>query len=129
MATSLILSLIRKLTSSSMLLRLLICVDCTSMLVSGGMINVATVIFGSVDSSSCGRRSFHMGSIFILLVFSSYLMRPWSERYFENLTSLLVWIPSWSVSSSSLCHSPFLMAMKKLSMLILVEYYGQEVLF
>ena len=77
---------------------------------------VATVVFGSAGSSS-GRRSFHMGSIFILWVFSSYLMRPCSERSFDNFVSLLVWSPSWSDSSSMLCHAPFLMAVNNLSML------------
>lgn len=99
------------------------------MLVSGGMINVATMVFGSGGSSSSGRRSFHMGSIFILWVLSSYLRRPRSKRNFENSVSLLVWSPSWSDRSSMLCHAPSLMPVKNLSMLIVVMYYGEEAIF
>ncbi len=63
------------------------------MLVSGGMINVAMqhVGFGSLSSSPSGRRSFQMGSIFILLFLSSYLTRPCSLRNLENSVSLSVW--------------------------------------
>jgi len=122
MATSLILLSIRRLTSSSMLLRLLMCVVWMSMLVSGGMMKVATVVFVS-GSSGSGRRSFHMGSIFILWVLSSYLRRPCSERNSENSVSLLVRSPSWSDSSSMLCHAPFLMIVKNLSMLTVIVCY------
>ena len=99
------------------------------MLVSGGMIKVAMVVFGSVGSSSSGRRSFHMDSIFILLVFSSYLRRPCLERRFDSSTSLLVWIPSWSDSSSMLCHAPSLMMVKNLSMLKVIVCFRQEAIF
>ena len=98
------------------------------MLVSGGTINVATVVFG-LGGFSSGRRSFQMGSIFILWVLFSYSRRPRSERNFDNSVSLLVGSPSWSDSSSMLCHFPSLMAVKNLSMLIVVVYYGQEVIF
>lgn len=47
MATSWILSLIRKVTSSSILLRLVVRVDFMSMLVSGGIMNTAMVALGS----------------------------------------------------------------------------------
>ena len=94
MATSLIFLAIRKLTSTSTLLMLLKCVDWTLMLVCGGIINVATVVSSSVGSSSVGRRSFHTSLIFVLWVFSSYWRRPWSERNFESLVSLLVGSPS-----------------------------------
>jgi len=47
MATSWVLSMIRKVTSSSILLRLLMRVDLMSMLVSGGIINTAAVALGS----------------------------------------------------------------------------------
>ncbi len=36
------------------------------MLVSGGIMKVANAFFGSAGSSCSGRRSFHMGLIFIL---------------------------------------------------------------
>ncbi len=78
------------------------------MLVCGGMMKVATVVFGSIGSSS-GRRSFHMGLIFILCVSSSYLSRLWSQRNFESSLSLPILIPSWSESSSMLCQAPSLM--------------------
>lgn len=60
------------------------------MLVSGGMMSVATVVFGSAISLSIGRRRFHSGSILILWVLSSYLQIPRSERNFENSISLSV---------------------------------------
>jgi len=78
---------------------------------------VATVVFGSVSFSPSGRRSFHIGSIFILWFFSSYLIRLCSERSLKSSESLAVGIPRCSDSSSRLCHAPSLMAEKNLSML------------
>jgi len=85
------------------------------MLVSGGMIKVATVVFGSGSSCSSGRRSFHTGSIFILSVLASCLRKPCSERNLENSASLSVGIPNWSDSSFKLCHVPSLRAVKNFS--------------
>ena len=55
--------------------------------------NVAVqhVVFGSAGSSSSGRRSFQMGSIFILLFLSSYFTSPCSDRNLENSVSLSFW--------------------------------------
>ena len=83
---------------------------------------VANVVFGSararsVGSPKSGRRSFHIGLILILPSSSSYLRRPWSERNFESLVSLLVPSPSSLDSSSTLCHSPSFMIEKNLSRL------------
>jgi len=113
---------IRKLISTSLLLMLLKRVDWTSILVSGGMMNVAMVVLRSTDSSSLGRRSFHTGSILILSVLSSYLRRPCSERNFENSASLLVSTPSCCDISSMLCHDPFLIMVKNLSMAKVIGY-------
>ena len=108
---------IRKVSSSSMVVRFLICVDCTFTLASGGMMRVATVIFGSNGSSSMGRSSFHSGSIFMRFVSSSYLIMPWSERSCDSSVSFLVEISSWSVSSFIWCQVPSLMIVKSFSML------------
>jgi len=99
------------------------------MLVFGGMIKVATVVFGSGSSPSSGRRSFHSGSIFILWVLSSYLRRPCSERNFDNSVSLLVGSPRCSDNSSMLCHASSLITVKNLSMLKVIVNYGQEAIF
>jgi len=65
-----------------------------SMLHSGGMMKVATVVLGSGNLSSSGRRSFQTGSILILFAFSSCFRRPCSARTFENSDSFSTGIPS-----------------------------------
>ena len=84
--------------------------------------NVAKVVLGSGSLSSSGRRSFQTGSILILSVFSSCFNRPCSTRTFENSESFSAGIPSWSESSLTLCHAPFLMTVKNLSRLKPIEY-------
>lgn len=66
MAISRIRLLIRRVTSSSILLLLVMLVDWTLMLVSGGMMNVAMVVFGSLNWLRSGSRRLHSGSILIL---------------------------------------------------------------
>ena len=81
------------------------------------MKKVATVVLGSVGSSSWGRRSFHFGSSFILQLSSSYLSRPCLQRKLESSFSLLSGMSSSCVSSSMLCHVPSRMLVKNFSRL------------
>lgn len=97
------------------------------MLVCGGMIKVATMVFSSAGSSS-ERRRFPGGWNFYSVVFWC-LMRPCLERSFKSSVSLLVVIPSWSDSSFILCHDPFLMAVKNLSMLKVIVQSGYATTF
>lgn len=99
------------------------------MLDSGGITNVATVVLGSDRSFGSGRRSFHMGSIFIRLALSSYLSRPCSDKNFENSVNLLAETPSCSDSSSILCHAPSLMTLKNFSIVTSIILLLQAVIF
>ena len=92
------------------------------MLVSGGMMNVAVVVLGSVVVSSSGRSSLHLGSSFILLSCCSYLSRPCWQRKFESLMSLVCGSWSFCDSSPMLCHVPSLISVKNSSTLIPFDY-------
>lgn len=94
-----------------------------SMLACGGITKLATIGLVVLVSSSVGRRSVHMGCIFILWFFSSYLMRPRLERNLESSSSLTVEMASWLESWSRLCHVPFLMAAKSVSILKFIVGY------
>ena len=87
------------------------------MLACGGITKLAIMFLGIFGSSSVGRRSVQMDCIFILWFFSSYLMRPRLERNLESSFSLTVEMARWFESSSMLCHAPFLMAVKIVSIL------------
>lgn len=82
-----------------------------------GMITVPTVglCSGISFSSSFEMKVFQSGSIFIHLAFSSYLIRPCSERDLEISISCSTGMCNIFESSIRLCHAPFLILSKKSS--------------